>query len=385
MIYAQNTKIKYIYWHTKFIEKASVGTQVVYQKPTEWPPLAIYTNRLTIIKVLNALDAYEVLEYSKDKVTWTAITSNSQNVSINSNTYVYFRGIQKQQDSGKYLNITYSNASGEFKISGDIRGLLNYKDVNAPINPYAAFYLFSGLTNKIDASELILPDTVAECCYMGMFSGCTGLTKAPILRAKVLSPYCYNYMFQGCTSLTDITVLADDISAEYCTHKWVDGVTSTGTFNCKSTTNWTKGDSGIPNNFTLNYIDDMEYNSDYEIRLATLAKLGGDTTKQYDSVYSIDLAILALTGEGGGGSNIDDDTPSTTSTYSSAKIENIKLNLDGDIANAQAEAEEARYAVTELENSVIKSVEIRQILIVTQSEYNALVKREDTLYLVKDY
>ena len=36
----------------------------------------------------------------------------------------------------------------------------------------------------------------------------------------------------------------------------------------------------------------MAYNSDYDVRLATLGALGGDTAKTYDSVYDIDLAIL---------------------------------------------------------------------------------------------
>lgn len=44
----------------------------------------------------------------------------------------------------------------------------------------------------------------------------------------------------------------------------------------------------------------MDYNSDYEVRLAELEALGGDVTKQYDSVYSIDLEILKLIEEGGG-------------------------------------------------------------------------------------
>lgn len=44
----------------------------------------------------------------------------------------------------------------------------------------------------------------------------------------------------------------------------------------------------------------MNYDSDYEIRLATLEAMGGDVTKEYDSVYDIDLEILRLTEEGGG-------------------------------------------------------------------------------------
>ena len=35
-------------------------------------------------------------------------------------------------------------------------------------------------------------------------------------------------------------------------------------------------------------------NSDYEVRLATLEAMGGDTTKHYDSVYEIDLEILKI-------------------------------------------------------------------------------------------
>lgn len=59
--------------------------------------------------------------------------------------------------------------------------------------------------------------------------------------------------------------------------------------------------------------------SDYSVRLATLEAMGGDMTKHYDSVYDIDLAILTLTEQGGGGlapdagfnyatKYIDDDT-----------------------------------------------------------------------------
>lgn len=45
----------------------------------------------------------------------------------------------------------------------------------------------------------------------------------------------------------------------------------------------------------------MNYNSDYDIRLKMLESLGGDVTRKYDSVYSIDLEILRLTEAGGGG------------------------------------------------------------------------------------
>lgn len=41
--------------------------------------------------------------------------------------------------------------------------------------------------------------------------------------------------------------------------------------------------------------------TDYDVRLATLKKLGGDMTKKYATIYDVDLAILEKTGQGGGG------------------------------------------------------------------------------------
>lgn len=66
----------------------------------------------------------------------------------------------------------------------------------------------------------------------------------------------------------------------------------------------------------------MNFDSDYSVRLATLGALGGDTTKCYDSVYEIDLAILDIIqhGGGGGGAAIDDNNVSTGTTWSSSKI-----------------------------------------------------------------
>ena len=57
----------------------------------------------------------------------------------------------------------------------------------------------------------------------------------------------------------------------------------------------------------------MAYNSDYEIRLAQLEAMGGDVTgKTYNSVYDIDLEILRLTEEGGGGSGVTNLMQSVT-------------------------------------------------------------------------
>ena len=59
-------------------------------------------------------------------------------------------------------------------------------------------------------------------------------------------------MFSGCTGLNKIICKATDISAEGCTDNWVNGVSATGTFEKPAAMNdWTTGDSGIPNNWTV--------------------------------------------------------------------------------------------------------------------------------------
>ena len=49
--------------------------------------------------------------------------------------------------------------------------------------------------------------------------------------------------------------------------------------------------------------------TDYDVRLATLKKLGGDMSKKYATIYDVDLAILEKTGQGGGGGEGGSLTP----------------------------------------------------------------------------
>lgn len=72
----------------------------------------------------------------------------------------------------------------------------------------------------------------------------------------------------------------------------------------------------------------MEYNSDFEVRLATLGALGGDTTKKYDSVYSIDLEILKAIEQGGGGGGLNYDQ--IKNLLASSGVTEIVVNGDGE-------------------------------------------------------
>ena len=94
--------------------------------------------------------------------------------------------------------------------------------------------------------------TLANYCYTDMLAGCTSLTTAPELPATDLAEGCYSGMFQNCISLNYIKCLATDISASYCTSNWLKGAASTGKFvKAAGIESWPTGNSGIPDNWTI--------------------------------------------------------------------------------------------------------------------------------------
>lgn len=111
--------------------------------------------------------------------------------------------------------------------------------------------MFQGCTSLVNPP--VLPaTTLANNCYQGMFAGCTSLTSAPELPATTAVNACYDQMFYGCTSLAYVKCLATDISASDCTRWWLGQVSATGTFVKDANMNdWTTGDSGIPDGWTV--------------------------------------------------------------------------------------------------------------------------------------
>ena len=72
----------------------------------------------------------------------------------------------------------------------------------------------------------------------------------------------------------------------------------------------------------------MKLDSDYAVRLAILGALGGDTTKSYDSVYEVDLAILAATQSGSG---VDLETVDVLPNAAENKDKILRLSTDNQI------------------------------------------------------
>ena len=236
------------------IVKVKLGDVVIWQKTTEpvVEPEYFYIesltdgNTVTLITYLRntSYSSYltPTIEYSTDKQNWTTITFDwstydVKNINIpvvlNTGDKMYFRN-----DTGKFSRAIYDGSSyntpyitfttdwqGRVNVGGDIRTLINYRNVDNTIledgmfsNLFSHTYDSNHNTARIvDASNLILPFTqMTPYCYYSMFDGCTPLVNAPALPATTLAYYCYQYMFQGCTSLTSAPELPATTLASNC-------------------------------------------------------------------------------------------------------------------------------------------------------------------------
>lgn len=123
----------------------------------------------------------------------------------------------------------------------------------------------------------------------------------------------------------------------------------------------------------------MQYDSDYSVRLATLNALGGDTTKHYNSVYDIDIAILeAIQGGGGGGEGLTWEQ--IKSLLSASGVNEIKFN-DGasSVTLDYAEIAKIDTAVQMYDGSV------KKIRIMSKGDYDALTTKDNNvIYYLKE-
>lgn len=251
------------------------------------------------------------LSYSNDNgLSWSS-PSYLVSFNVNSGDTILFKGNMiptNNSSSNSYGIGTFSGSTASFDVQGNIMSLLYGDNFIGQTDLTNKKYAFSNLfrnTRVISAENLVLPattladrcyeymfysclrlttapqlpaTTLAYQCYRGMFQGCTSFTTAPQLLATTLAYGCYETMFRDCTSLTIapdllsttlasrcytsmfygcsslnyIKMLATDISATDCLASWVGGVAASGTFvKAASMTNLPSGNSGIPNNWTV--------------------------------------------------------------------------------------------------------------------------------------
>ena len=140
-------------------------------------------------------------------------------------------------------------------VEGNVMSLFSssFESLTTIPSNYALRGLFYGNTYLKDASYMILPaTTLTTGAYRRMFQACTSLTTAPELQAKAVPQNGYYYMFYECSSLNYIKCLATSVSASNAVNDWVTNVSASGTFvKDSSMSDWSSGDNGIPNNWTI--------------------------------------------------------------------------------------------------------------------------------------
>ena len=223
-------------------------------------------NYFTLVAIDNCEFEFDCLSgylsYSLDNgVTWSELyKSRKENnkISVTTGNKILFKG----NNNGNFVDhsggFPLFHSNGKYNVEGNIMSLIYGDDFVRHLSlneQYTFARLFIGETNLISAANLVLPEILTINChysYTVMFSGCTSLTTAPVLRASYLTEGCYSNMFYGCSSLNSITCLATNISAEKCTENWLIGVSSSGTFiKASDMTDWTEGDNGIPSGWTV--------------------------------------------------------------------------------------------------------------------------------------
>ena len=213
--WAEN-KNEYFYIENKYngTNKIYLKTQTSYSKP-------------------DTGEFAKTIQYSKDKKTWTTIDLNYEytvggsplttvtnlTLSLNKGEKVYFRN-----DNGYFCYMgsvgrhSHMFSSDEnIKVGGNIKSLLNYKDMNGTKLKKGCFNnMFSGAEYLSDAKNLILNDTnLADSCYYSLFENCHSLTNTPVLPATTLARKCYLQMFKG-TAITKAPKLPATKLAPYC-------------------------------------------------------------------------------------------------------------------------------------------------------------------------
>ena len=180
----------------------------------------IYLKTQTIYSQPDTGEFAKTIQYSKDKKTWTTINLNYEytvgniqgttvtnlTLSLNKGEKVYFRndnGYFCYMDSLIDRHSHMFSSDENIKVGGNIKSLLNYKDMNGTKLKKGCFNnMFSGAEYLSDAKNLILSDTnLASYCYYSLFENCHSLTNAPVLPATNLASHCYENMFSS-TALT---------------------------------------------------------------------------------------------------------------------------------------------------------------------------------------
>ncbi len=269
--------------------------------------LTFTSTEATTIFLSNSGDNAPVLYYSTDAQNWTLWDYSELTFTADAPLYICGDNPDgfsfAENRNSTFLTSGASFSSDMYSVSGDIMSLINMEsDVLEIPNPYCFYNLF-GTNEKLISAPTLPATTLTEGCYKSMFGACSNLVEAPALPATTLAESCYHSMFAHCSSLAEvpdlpaaqlakgcyaymfydcgsleaapslsaatlaeecyrgmfyssgklsyIKCLATDFSASDCLTDWVYGVATTGTFVKMFDAQWSTGNSGIPEGWTV--------------------------------------------------------------------------------------------------------------------------------------
>ena len=180
-------------------------------KAEEYIPYVTFTAEKPQTFKMTEYEGYKIsgLEYSVNNGDWTTLKAGTGVPFGGTNGNLRLRGTNLNGTSvpSQYSTITFTDSNVPVACTGDIRTLLDWNNY-ATVNTENAMFikLFENCSVLTSAPEL--PATsLADNCYLCMFSGCTNLKSAE-LSIEFLDRGCCSRMFYDCTNLSSVTMLA---------------------------------------------------------------------------------------------------------------------------------------------------------------------------------
>lgn len=199
----------------------------------------------------------KTIEYKKNDGAWTQITSSNAGtlISVSVGDIVQLRGDNSQYAPQDGRCSCWCGTTANYKAYGNIMSLISSTGFTT-LSSFTAPNVFMNFFNSggcIDAENLILPATaLTNYCYQGMLAQSANLKVGPLLPVETLVQGCYAYLFYHSYQINNIRCLAINKSASNCLQEWVNGAPSSGTFyKNPNMSSWNRGNSGVPNNWTI--------------------------------------------------------------------------------------------------------------------------------------
>ena len=187
--------------------KLYLGDTLIQSGDTPTPPHDYSQDYLTFRALEDGVfdcTNMNILCSKDDGATWTEMLT----VIVNSGDTVMCKasGITPTSSAG----IGTFSSTGRFEAEGNIMSLVSGDSFTqaTTIANYQFLGLFSGCTGLTSAENMVIPvDYMPTSACTRMFWDCSNLTAAPALPATTLASTCYGWMFRGCSSLATAPAL----------------------------------------------------------------------------------------------------------------------------------------------------------------------------------